>query len=86
MEEAEALPEDEKPIRLRPKRLSKPKYGLVLRREKTMSGWALHLTGSLACDMLTDRVFDEVERLRRGCFLRSRRPEGAHCRPSGLPG
>lgn len=65
LEEAEALPEDAKPIAHRPRRLMKPRQGLVLRREKTRAGWALHLSGADATDMLTDRVFDEVERLLR---------------------
>jgi len=63
LEEAEGLAEDQKPIRLRPKRLSKPKYGLSVRREKTPVGWSLHFSGRLATDLLTDRVFDEIERM-----------------------
>lgn len=63
LEEAEALPEDAKPIGRRPVRLARPKRGLEIRREKTKTGWALHFAGQAATDMLMDSVFWEVERL-----------------------
>ncbi len=63
LEEAEALPDNSKPIAKRPSRLTRPRPGLAVRREKIAGGWALRLTGPDASDSLTDRVFDEIERL-----------------------
>lgn len=63
LEEAEGLPAGRKPIAPRPIRLTRPRPGLSIRREKIAGGWALRLTGPDADDMLTDRVFDEIERL-----------------------
>ena len=61
--EAEALPEDAKPIGKRPIRLARPRRGLEIRREKTKAGWSLHFAGRMATDMLMDSVFFEIERL-----------------------
>jgi ParB family chromosome partitioning protein len=47
----------------RPRRLSKPHPGLVIRREKTRSGYALHFSGPDATDDLLDAVFYEIDRL-----------------------
>lgn len=63
LEESEAIPEEAKPVGPRSRRLIRPRYGVALRREKTAHGWALHMTGLEASDMLTDRVFDEIEML-----------------------
>jgi ParB family transcriptional regulator, chromosome partitioning protein len=63
VEEAEALPEDAKPIGTRPVRLQRPRRGLEIRREKTKAGWSLHFAGEMATDGLMDRTFWEIERL-----------------------
>lgn len=63
LEEAERLTETQRPISVRPTRLAHPRPGLTVRREKIAGGWALRLTGPDADDTLTDRVFDEIERL-----------------------
>lgn len=63
LEEAEGLPDKGKPIGKRPSRLARPRPGLSVRREKTTGSWTIRLTGPDANDMLTDRVFDEIERL-----------------------
>lgn len=63
LEEAETLPDNLRPIAKRPSRLARPRPGLSVRREKIAGGWALRLTGPDATDMLTDSVFDEIERL-----------------------
>ncbi len=63
VEEAEALPEDAKPIGKKPVRLARPRRGLEIRREKTKAGWSLHFAGQAANDMLMDSVFWEIERL-----------------------
>lgn len=63
LEEAEALPEDAKPIGKKPIRLARPRRGLEIRREKTNGGWTLHFAGRTANDMLMDSVFWEIERL-----------------------
>ncbi len=63
VEEAEALPEDAKPIGRRPVRLQRPRRGLEIRREKTKTGWSLHFAGQMATDDLMDRTFWEIERL-----------------------
>jgi len=63
VEEAEALPEDAKPIDKRPVRLQRPRRGLEIRREKTKAGWSLHFAGRMATDDLMDRTFWEIERL-----------------------
>lgn len=62
LEEAEALPEDAKPIGKRPVRLARPRRGLEIRREKTKAGHSLHFAGQMATDMLMDSVFWEIER------------------------
>lgn len=63
LEEAEKLSDNQRPIGTRPTRLARPRPGLSVRREKIAGGWALRLTGPDATDMLTDSVFDEIERL-----------------------
>ena len=47
----------------RPRRHAEPRPGLVIRREKTRAGLALHFTGRLATDDILDAVFYEIERL-----------------------
>ena len=45
----------------RPKRLVRPRPGLVVRREKTDRGWHLHFTGPEAHGMMIEDVMDEIE-------------------------
>ena len=66
--EAERLHEDAEPAptpapegRGRPIRTSRPRAGLVIRREMTREGWCLHFTGKEAKSALIDRVFLEIE-------------------------
>lgn len=47
----------------RPRRLSRPRSDLVIRRERTRDGYSLHFTGSLATSDLLDTVFDEIDRM-----------------------
>lgn len=60
--EAETLPVEEKPIKKRPRRLSRPQPGLTMRREKIKAGFAVIITGDRASDELMDRVFENIER------------------------
>lgn len=62
LEEAERLSDDQRPIGKRPIRLARPRPGLSVKREKISGGWAIRLTGPDATDMLTDSVFEEIER------------------------
>jgi ParB family transcriptional regulator, chromosome partitioning protein len=45
-----------------PRRLSRPKKGVSIRREKTRNGYILHITGRQANDMLVTEVLEEIER------------------------
>ncbi|MBP7001336.1 ParB N-terminal domain-containing protein [Amaricoccus sp.] len=47
----------------RPRRLSEPRPGLVIRRERTRAGYSLHFNGPDATPLLIDAVFDEIDRL-----------------------
>ncbi|MDF0603780.1 ParB/RepB/Spo0J family partition protein [Psychromarinibacter sp. C21-152] len=47
----------------RPKRLSTPRPGVHIRRERTRRGFVLHVTGQGATDALVTEILDEVERL-----------------------
>ncbi len=45
-----------------PRRLSRPKNGVSIRREKTRNGYILHITGRRANGMLVTTVLEEIER------------------------
>lgn len=60
--EAESLPLEERATPQRPKRLSRPTYGLRVRRERTKAGYVLHITGRRANDAVVGEVMDEIER------------------------
>ncbi|HMQ94315.1 MAG TPA: ParB/RepB/Spo0J family partition protein [Amaricoccus sp.] len=47
----------------RPRRLSRPRPGLTLRRERTPDGYAIHITGRDATSPFLDHIFEEIERL-----------------------
>jgi ParB family chromosome partitioning protein len=49
--------------RTRPIRLSRPRMGLVIRREMTRDGWSLHFSGKDAKSALIDRVIEEIENI-----------------------
>ncbi len=51
----------------RPRRLLRLHQGLTLRRERTRTGWCVHLTGPEATSDFVDHIFDEIE---RGCGVR----------------
>ena len=46
-----------------PRRVLRPRAGLVVRRERTEAGWSLHFTGPEAEGMLIESVMDAVERM-----------------------
>jgi ParB family chromosome partitioning protein len=46
--------------RRRPFRTSRPRPGIVIRREMTRDGWCLHFTGKEAKSALMDRVIEEI--------------------------
>ncbi|SEM92680.1 chromosome partitioning protein, ParB family [Pseudorhodobacter antarcticus] len=46
----------------RPRRTLAPRQGLLIRRERTPTGWLLRFTGPEATGMLMEDVMDEVER------------------------
>ena len=57
-------PDPSLPItRRRPRRLARPKAGLVIRRERTQEGWCLHFTGREATSALMDLALDEIEKM-----------------------
>ena len=60
-EDAEPAPTPAPDGRGRPIRTSRPRAGLVIRREMTRDGWCLHFTGKEAKSALIDRVFLEIE-------------------------
>ena len=47
----------------RPKRLSRPRLGLTVRRERIPAGYVLRFSGPEATSPLLDTVIDEIERL-----------------------
>ena len=47
----------------RPRRVSRCRPGLTLRRERTPDGYAIHLTGRDASSVFIDRIFEEIEML-----------------------
>jgi ParB family chromosome partitioning protein len=47
----------------RPRRVSRPRAGMTLRREMREDGWTIHLTGPEARGVLVDHIFEEIERL-----------------------
>lgn len=47
----------------RPRRLSRPKRGLNIRRERTPYGYCLYITGRQATDALVENVLEQVEHL-----------------------
>lgn len=46
----------------RPRRIARPRPGLLIRREMTRDGYKLHMTGPDATSGLVDEVIDEIER------------------------
>jgi ParB family chromosome partitioning protein len=62
--------------RSRPIRLSRPRMGLIVRREMTRDGWSLHFTGKDAKSPLMDRIIEEIEDIFSPRWARSR-PERA---------
>jgi ParB family chromosome partitioning protein len=46
-----------------PRRLSRPKKGVSIRRERTQNGYILHITGRQANDMLVTSVLEDIERM-----------------------
>jgi ParB family chromosome partitioning protein len=60
-EEPEPAPSAAPGTRRRPIRLSRPRYGLVIRRELIRDGWRLNFTGPEAKSALMDRVIEEIE-------------------------
>lgn len=59
LDEAEATLREPKP----PTRPGHPRKGLMVRRERTPTGWTLHFTGQEAHGMMIDTVTDEIERM-----------------------
>lgn len=60
----------------RPRRLLKHHGGLIIRRERTRDGFALHFLGEDARDGLLDSVFDEIERMFRPATPKNWGPGG----------
>jgi ParB family chromosome partitioning protein len=63
---ATAEPEPDTPARARlgrPQRISRPRPGLVIRREIARDGYLLRFTGKEATSSLLDEVLDEIERI-----------------------
>lgn len=63
IEEAEALPVKHRTKPHRPRRLARLSWGLTIRREKTRTGYTLHITGRRATDAVVGEVLDEIERM-----------------------
>lgn len=64
IEEAEGLvAQGRKAAPNRPKRLSRPYRGVTIRRERTRTGFVLHVTGTGATDTLMTEVLDQIERM-----------------------
>lgn len=64
--EAEALPVEKRNTPDRPRRLAHIKRGLTIRREKTKTGYVLHITGQRATDAVVGEVMEEIERMFEG--------------------
>jgi ParB family chromosome partitioning protein len=47
----------------RPRRVTRPQPGVIVRREFTRDGWRLHFTGRDATGPLMDLLLDEIDRL-----------------------
>lgn len=63
LEEAEMLVKASRPTTPnRPRRLSRPRGNITVRRERTRSGYLLHVTGAGATGALMDDVLKEIER------------------------
>ena len=65
--EAEAPEAESYPVRERlpgrPRRLSRPRPGITMRRERTADGYIVHITGSGAHGYFIDHIFETIERL-----------------------
>ncbi len=62
LEEAETLLAEHRPTSPnRPKRLSHPRAGVTIRRERTRHGFLLHITGRGATDVVITEVLDQIE-------------------------
>lgn len=61
--EAESLPMARRRTPGRPRRLVRPAAGLTIRRERTRSGYVLHITGRRASDAVVGEVLDAIERM-----------------------
>ena len=65
--EAEAPEAESYPVRERlpgrPRRLSRPRPGITMRRERTADGYTIHITGSEAHGYFIDHIFETIERL-----------------------
>ena len=66
IEEAEALPVEQRNTPDRPRRLAHIPRGLTIRREKTKTGFVLHITGRRATDAVVGEVMEEIERMFEG--------------------
>ncbi len=66
IEEAEALPVEQRCTPDRPRRLAHIPRGLTIRREKTKTGYVLHITGRRATDAVVGEVMEEIERMFEG--------------------
>jgi len=66
IEEAEALPVEKRNTPDRPRRLAHIPRGLTIRREKTKTGFVLHITGRRATDAVVGEVMEEIERMFEG--------------------
>ena len=73
----------------RPRRVLRPRPGLVIRRETTRDGYILHFTGREATCGILDRVLDEIEaslsKRLRGRVLRLKLPIPIHCAGWPMP-
>jgi len=58
-----SLPETPKPAPGCPRRVSRPRPGLTIRREQTRDGYSLHFTGKDASSWLMDDLFGDIERM-----------------------
>ncbi len=62
LQEAETLIAQNRPTNPKcPRRLSYPGKGLTIRREKSRTGYTLHISGKLATSKLVDDVLDQFE-------------------------
>ena len=61
--EVEALAPSGRTNPNRPRRIARPTQGFTLRREKTATGYLLHITGPRATSGLTGEIIDEIERI-----------------------